>query len=133
MKHGGWSPDYVKRLFLKDKLTGWSGELHEEPHFEGEMGYIKNSLIHFKENKIEDMVKKTNIWSDIEAQLMYKAGHPKMNIVRFATAMFREAWLRIIKKAGFLDGPEGIIYNSYQVWSKFITYAKLWEIQIKNI
>jgi glycosyltransferase involved in cell wall biosynthesis len=132
MKYGGWSPDYVKRLFKRKKLSGWSGRLHEEPAFEGRIDYLENSLLHLKENNISDMVDKTNKWSDIEAKLMFEAGHPKMNVARFATAMFREAWMRLIIKRGFLDGVEGIIYNSYQVWSKFVTYAKLWEMQLET-
>ena len=129
MKHGGWWPDYVKRLFRSEKLNKWTGELHEEPQFEGDMGYLKSALIHVKENNLSEMMEKTNRWSEIEANLMYKAGHPKMNAVRFASAMFREFWLRMIKNCGFLDGSEGIIFSLYQVWSKFISYAKLWEIQ----
>src|SRR4030042_1537977 len=129
MKHGGWWPDHVKRLFRREKLNKWTGKLHEEPQFEGDMGYLKNALIHVKENNLSEMMEKTNRWSEIEANLMYKAGHPKMNAVRFASAMFREFWLRMIKNCGFLDGSEGIIFSLYQVWSKFISYAKLWEIQ----
>jgi glycosyltransferase involved in cell wall biosynthesis len=130
MKHGGWWPDYVKRLFRKDKLKKWTGDLHEEPKFEGEMGYLKSALIHIKENNLSEMMDKTNRWSEIEAELMYKAGHPKMNVIRFTSSMFREFWLRMIRNLGFLDGPEGIIYSLYQVWSRFISYAKLWEMQV---
>jgi len=46
--------------------------------------------------------------------------------------MFREFWLRMIKQMAFLDGSEGIIYAIYQVYSRFISYAKLWEMQIRK-
>ncbi len=78
------------------------------------------------------MVEKTNKWSEIEAKLMYDANHPRMNIIRFFTAMSREFWLRMIKYKAFLDGAEGTIYALYQVWSKFISYAKLWEMQVNG-
>jgi len=132
LKHGGWWPDYVKRLFLKRNLESWSGELHEEPHFDGNMGHLKNPLIHLKHDNLEEMVDKTNNWSEIEAKLMFEAGHPPMNILRFMTAMFREAWLRMVKHAAFLDGSVGIIYALYQVYSRFISYAKLWEMQVNK-
>lgn len=131
MKHGGWWPDYVKRLFLKSNFRMWTGELHEEPQFEGELGHLKNPLIHKKHDNLSDMVDKTNEWSEIEARLMYKAGHPQMNVARFLSAMFREFWLRMIRYRAFLDGGEGIIYALYQVYSRFISYAKLWEMQLK--
>lgn len=131
-KHGGQWPDYVKRLFLRSKFKGWEGELHEEPVFSGSLGHLKNSLIHHKDISISQMVEKTNEWSEIEAKLMFEAGHPKMNFIRFFTAGFREFWLRMIKQMAFLDGKEGVIYAIYQVYSRLISYAKLWEKQQKQ-
>ncbi|KKR85027.1 MAG: hypothetical protein UU32_C0042G0010, partial [Candidatus Woesebacteria bacterium GW2011_GWB1_41_10] len=48
---------------------------------------------------------------------------------RFFTAGLREFWLRMIKQMAFLDGKEGTIYAIYQVYSRLISYAKLWEKQ----
>jgi len=132
MKHGGWWPDYVKRLYKKDRLKGWYGELHEEPDFEGNLGYLINPLIHLKHDKLEEMVEKSNIWSDAEAQLLYKAKHPKMVWWRFFRIMVTELWYRLISLRGFLDGPEGIIYAFYQMWYRFMVYAKLWGIQLQT-
>ena len=131
-KHSGQYPDYVKRLFKRNNFNEWTGELHEEPDFKGELGHLKNSLIHKKYDNFSDMVTKTNEWSEIEAKLMYKANHPKMNIVRFFSAMTREFCLRMIKQMAFLDGVEGVIYAIYQVFSKSISYAKLWELQLRK-
>ena len=130
MKYGGWWPDYVKRLFVRKKLRGWTGELHEEPEFYGELVHLQNPLLHIKHDNLSDMVEKTNIWSEVEAKLMFEANHPKMNVSRFVSAMFREFWLRMIVQKAFLDGSKGIIYAMYQVYSRFISYAKLWELQI---
>lgn len=129
-KYGGQYPDYQKRLFLKRSLKKWIGKLHEEPEFSGELKHLKNPLIHYKNNSISDMVKKTNKWSEIEAEMMMKANHPKMNILRFFSAGLREFWLRFIKQLSFLDGVKGVIYGLYQVFSKLISYSKLWEKQI---
>ena len=128
--HGGQWPDYVKRLFLKSKFKKWTGELHEEPIFEGKMGHLNSPLIHSKHKNLEKMVEKTNEWSEIEAKLMFEANHPKMNVLRFVTAGAREFWLRMIKQLAFLDGVEGVIYGVYQVFSRLISYSKLWEMQI---
>ena len=132
MKYGGWWPDYVKRLFKKDKLKKWTGDLHEEPVYKGIMGHLENQLVHIKEDNLSDMVEKTNKWSEIEAKLMFDSNHPKMNLARFFSAIFREFWLRIVKNKAFLDGTEGMIFGIYQVYSRFISYAKLWEMQNIN-
>lgn len=130
-RHGGQWPDYQKRLFLKANLKGWSGDLHEEPIFDGHLDHLKNPLIHHKDINIHEMLEKTNRWSEIEGKLMYDAGHPQMNTLRFLSAGMREFFLRMIKQMSFLDGKEGIIYALYQVYSKLISYSKLWEMQQK--
>ena len=78
------------------------------------------------------MVDKTNEWSEIEAKLLYDSHHPKMNFFRFASAAFREFWYRGVEHLGFLDGKIGVIETMYQVYSRLITYAKLWELQIRH-
>lgn len=131
MRHGGWWPDYVKRLYKKSALRKWVGELHEEPVFEGNMGHLEEPMIHLKHDNLSEMVEKTNNWSEIEARLLLEAGHPPMSWWRFFRVIKTELLYRLIIKRGLLDGAEGIIYSIYQAWSKFVTYAKLWEIQKK--
>lgn len=131
MTHGGWWPDYVKRFFLMSSLSGWKGDLHEEPIFEGELGHLNNYMVHFKHDTLTEMVDKTNSWSEIEAKLLFEAGHPKMVWWRFFRIMVTELFYRLIIKMAFLDGPEGVIYAIYQSWSRFVTYSKLWEMQVK--
>lgn len=132
MKHCGLWPDYVLRLIKKDKLVHWQGELHEQPKVLGKISHLKESLIHKKHDNLADMVDKTNDWSEVEARLMFNAHHPSMNILRFVSAGTREFWLRMIVQSAFMDGTGGTIYGLYQVYSKLISYSKLWEMQIKN-
>lgn len=142
LKHGGFGGfDYVKRLFIKKRLKRWVGDLHEEPEFlhkgeitrgkEGEVGHLKGKFVHYKAQTLSEMVEKTNKWSQIEAGLMFQANHPQMNTLRFLSAMFREFWFRFVIKRAFMDGSVGIIHGLYQVYSRFISYAKLWEMQLE--
>ncbi|MFZ5932587.1 MAG: glycosyltransferase family 2 protein [Patescibacteria group bacterium] len=130
MHWGGWWPDYVVRLMKKDSLLGWEGELHEQPKVEGEIGKLREALTHTSHRSLTEMVDKTNEWSEIEAKLLYKAHHPKMTWWRFLSAGWREFSERGIKKLGFLDGTVGVIEIIYQSFSRMITYAKLWEMQL---
>jgi hypothetical protein len=131
-KYSGQYPDYQKRLFRKKYLKKWTGDVHEEPVFEGNLGYLKNPITHHKNMTLSQMVSKTNKWSEIEAKLMFEANHPQMNIFRFFSAALREFWLRFVVQVAFLDGKEGIIYSIYQIYSRLISYSKLWEMQLKN-
>lgn len=132
LKHGGWYPDYVIRLFDKKCLLKWENELHEQPKYNGVLGYLKNPIIHNKENSLAEMMVKTNKWSEVEAKLMYDSNHPPMSVGRFLSAIVREFYYRFVKNTAFLDGGEGIVMGIYQVYSRFISYAKLWEMQLKS-
>lgn len=132
-RYGNQWPDYIIRLFYRKNFKKWESELHEQPKYKGELKYLRNPLIHEKHNNISEMIGKTNKWSEVEAKLMYKAGHPKMNLIRFSTAIFREFFLRFVKQLSFLDGVEGVIYGIYQIYSRFISYAKLWEMQTNEV
>jgi len=130
MKHGGWWPDYVLRIMKKENLIKWEGELHEQPKIKGDVGKLNSPLIHNSHRSLSEMVEKTNKWSEIEAKLLFKANHPRMTWWRFFSVAFREFWYRGVLKLGFLDGTTGIIEVIYQMYSRMITYAKLWEMQI---
>jgi len=132
LKHGGWYPDYVIRLFKKDSLIKWNNDLHEQPEYVGRLEYLKNPIIHYKEKMLSEMLIKTNKRSETEAKLMFDANHPPMTVGRFLSAMFREFWYRFIRNLAFLDGGEGAIMGIYQVYSRFISYAKLWEMQLNK-
>ena len=132
-KHTGQWPDYVIRLFRKDKFNGWKGKVHEQAEFEGELGHLRNPMIHDKHETISEMVEKTNNWSNIEAKLLFDSNHPKMSWWRFIRIMVTELTKRLIVQKGYLDGASGVVYSLYQTWSRFVTYAKLWEMQSKNI
>lgn len=132
LKNGGQFPDYQKRLFKRSELKGWKGDLHEEPIYNGSIGHIQEPLLHIKHDNLSEMVQKTNKWSELEAKMLYSTGHPQMVWWRFIRIIMTELWIRLIKQGGVLDGVEGIIYGIYQSWSRFITYGKLWEMQIKN-
>jgi len=132
MHYGGAWPDYVKRLFLKKNLQRWQKELHEDPIFTGQMGELKEPLIHLTHRDLTNMVEKTSRWSKIEARLLYQAGHPPVTWWRFLRPMLTEFWQRGIKLQGLRDGVVGWIEVIFQVFSRFFTYARLWEMQNKS-
>jgi len=128
LKHGGWWPDYQIRLINKKFLVKWPRQIHSAPTIKGELGYLKNSLIHYFHGDLTSMVKKTVIFEDIESDLLYKAGK-KTTTKTFFRKYFAELYRRLIKNFGFLDGTIGIIESIYQAFSKTITYLFLYEKQ----
>ena len=132
MRFGGWFPDYQIRLFRKERLIKWQGKLHERPVFKGELGYLKNPMIHITHRDLSSMTKKSNQWSEIEAQLLFKANHPPVVWWRILRIMFSEFNSRFVKQQAWRDGVVGWIEGLFQIFNKFLIYAKLWELQRKK-
>lgn len=119
----------IERLFLKRALKGWRGPIHESPIIDGKVGELKNYLLHYAHQNLESMVKKTNQWSEIEAEMLFKCGHPKMCRWRFLRIMLTKFWQSYIGQGGWKIGTPGLIESIYQAFSYFIIYCKLWEKQ----
>jgi len=129
MNFGGWYPDYQIRLFKKENLKKWQGRLHERPIFKGTLGYLKQQMLHLTHRDLSSMVEKTILFSNVEAQLLYQAGHPPVVWWRILKVMIWEFFDRFGKKQAWRDGIVGWIEGLFQVFNKFLIYARLWEKQ----
>lgn len=121
--------DKIERLFKKEDLIYWYGEVHESPKIKGDKGEFKNELIHRSHNNLEEMLVNTNIWSDFEAQARFNTNHPPITWWRIFRMMTTSFWEYYIRQKGWSVGTVGLIESIYQSYSTFITYAKLWELQ----
>ncbi len=124
--------EYLERLFKRAKLKGWYGVLHESPKIEGDIGELDGFLLHYSHKDLSSMVTKTIEWSTIEANLRFEANHPKMTWWRFPRVMVNAFLNSYLKQGGWKAGVPGVIESTYQAFSMFITYAKLWELQRKT-
>ena len=121
----------IKRLFLKEKLVGWKGTIHESPVVDGGVEELGGYILHFTHRNLSQMLKKTIEWSEEEAKLKLAARHPKMSLWRFFRVMATTFIDYYIKQKGYKLGTVGLIESIYQSFSTFITYARLWEMQKK--
>lgn len=122
----------LERLFKKNALKGWYGKIHESPLVEGKIGVLDGYLLHYTHRDLSSMLDKTIEWSKIEADLRFKANHPKMTLWRFLRVMTTAFFDSYIRQGGWRVGIPGLIESIYQSYSIFITYARLWELQQKN-
>lgn len=122
----------LERLFKKENLKGWYGRIHESPEILGKIGVLEGYLLHYTHRNLSSMVEKTMEWSKIEAELRFKANHPKMSWWRFPRVMTTAFFNSYIKQEGYKVGAVGLIESMYQSFSIFVTYARLWELQKNN-
>lgn len=122
----------LERVFRKDSLKEWYGQLHESPRVEGAVGDFEGYLLHYTHRDLGAMLAKTIKWSRIEAELRFKSGHPRMSWWRFPRVMLSAFFDYYVRQSGWKVGTVGLIESIYQSFSIFITYARLWEMQQKK-
>lgn len=121
--------DNLERLFKTNALKEWYGDVHESPKVQGQIGQLQGNILHYTHRNISAMLEKTIDWSKTEALLRYKTNHPKMSWWRFPRVMITAFVNSYIMQGGWKVGTVGIIESTYQSFSMFITYARLWELQ----
>ncbi len=124
--------EWMLRLFRVAAFRGWEGELHETARVEGEVKRLEGELLHDTHRTLEEMVDKTNEWSETEAMLRLVAHHPPMTWWRMLRVTLTGFLHSYITLGGWRAGTVGWIESIYQGFSLFITYAKLWELQQKK-
>lgn len=129
VKYGPFWPDWVIRLLKKQDFLKWVGQVHEYPQFKGQLGYLKNPLLHLTHRDIDQIVKKSLEWSKIDARLRFEAGHPKMSALRFIRIFLSEVFNQGILRKGFFNGTIGVMDSILQVFSMYMTYVRLWQMQ----
>jgi len=132
VSYGPYKKDWVIRLFKKDKFETWVGEVHEYGKFKGGLGYTKNSLLHLTHRDLDHFLLKALDWSRIDANLRLEAGHPEMTKWRFIRILISQSYEELIKRKGFFGGTVGIIDSVLQIFSFYMTYVRLWEMQQKK-
>lgn len=129
VRYGGSYPDYVKRLYKRSDFGGYQGILHEEPIIKGQIGYLKNDLLHYTHRDLTSMLSKTIVWTDTEAQALFEANHPPVVWWRFPRMMLTKFFERFVKQQMWRDGIVGWISVIFEMFNTFIIYARLWEKQ----
>ena len=131
IKHSGWYPGRVVRLFNKNKARFSEHDVHEHLVIDGNTGELKNDLEHYTDPNIFHYFEKFNKYTTLAAN---ELGGKKRSVGVF-DLIVRPGFLffkMYILKRGFLDGFQGFILAVFSSLYVFTKYSKLWEIN-KNI
>lgn len=131
IKHGGWYPGRVARLFDKRQVTFNNNDVHEGLEFTGEAGILKNDLEHYTDLDIKHYYHKFNNYTSLAANELLKKGKSfRLNDLILRPFFF---FLKMyIIRLGFLDGIQGFILAIFSTNYVFTKYAKLWELNKKG-
>ena len=128
---GGWQDDWVERVFKKDSLQGWFGDVHESPKYSGQVLDLKTQLTHFTHRDTVSGLIKTASWTPVEALALFKAGTSPVTFFTLLRKGFMEFFRRAILKGGYKDGMEGIVESIIQGINRVLVYIQVWELQQK--
>lgn len=131
MKHSGWWPDRVVRLFRRGKAQFSDDLVHERIIVESRTGKLKEPIIHESLLTLEQILDTMNSYSSAGAEMMAEA-HQKSGL---AKAILHGLWTFLrtyIFRAGFLDGKEGFMLAVSNAEGTYYRYLKLMVINREN-
>ncbi len=127
IRHCGWYPGYVVRLFRKSSARFDGSRVHEKLECRGAVGRLRNDLLHYTDETLFHYLSKFNRYTSLAAEDLVTAGK-KFSLydllVRPPYLFFKMYVLRF----GFLDGMHGLVLCLLSSAYVFTKYAKLWEL-----
>jgi glycosyltransferase involved in cell wall biosynthesis len=131
LRHGGWWPDYVTRLFKRGAARFSDDRVHERLVHEGALTTFASPLLHDTYANLEEAFAKANQYSTLGAQQAFERGER----ASLSQAMGHGFWAffrTLILRRGFLDGGHGWLLATSNAQATFLRYAKLWLLGRKS-
>ena len=128
IRHGGWWPDYVLRLFRRNAGYFTESVVHERIVVQGEIGKLTSPLLHDAFVNLDEVLCKVNSYSTLGAEML----HQKEVQSSICKALFKGLWTFIRTywlKAAFLDGRQGLMLSISNAEGTYYKYVKLLELQ----
>lgn len=128
MRHGGWWPDYVLRLFRRDCGHFTDSIVHERVVVTGQIQRLCVPLQHDAFVDAGEVLHKVDNYSSLGAKMLHEKG-VRTSITK---AISKALWTFIRTwcfKAGFLDGRQGLMLAISNAEGTYYKHIKLLELQ----
>jgi len=128
IKHSGWYPGRVTRLFNKNKAYFSDSDVHEHLIVTGQTGQLKGDIEHYTDPSIHHYFEKFNNYTTLAAEELIKKGKD----FTLADILIRPLVIFIkmyFLKQGFLDGIQGFMLAVFSSAYVFTKYCKFWELK----
>jgi glycosyltransferase involved in cell wall biosynthesis len=127
IRHSGWNPDYVDRLFRKGTAHFSDDLVHERLIPQGQVAKLENPMLHFSFMNYSQVLQKVDRYSTASAEQAFAKGKTSSPL----KAILHGAWSFIktyIIRAGFLDGAQGFALAISNSQGTYYRYLKLWQL-----
>lgn len=127
IRHSGWHPDWVVRLYQTDVTRYTEDSVHErvEVPVKSTVVNLDGNLLHYTYRDLQHYLVKSAQYASLWAQQRESRGK-KASLTQgivHGTGCFLKMY---ILKAGFLDGKQGLLLALLSAHSTFAKYADLW-------
>jgi len=127
IRHGGWFPQHHIRLYRRG-AAGWEGSVHEKLVVKGRIANIRNPILHFSHDRVEDWVGKMARYTGVEAKMMFDAG-TRMSAPRMLAEPVAYAGYKYFVQQGWRDGMHGLALALLLGCYRMVRNIKLWDLQ----
>jgi glycosyltransferase involved in cell wall biosynthesis len=127
IRHSGWNPDYVDRLFQRGTARFSNDLVHERLIPSGAVVKLKNHMLHYSFMNYSQVLQKIDRYSSASAEQAFAKGKrssPLAAIGHGAWAFFRTYFIRL----GFLDGAQGFSLALANAQGSYYRYMKICEL-----
>ena len=127
IRHSGWYPDWIPRLFKRGAARFSDDLVHERLVFNTPAQRLTGKLMHYSYEDFETVLRKLDAYSTAGAQQRLAAGKSGS----FGKALARGGWAFVrtyVLRRGFLDGRAGFMiamFNAETVYYRFLKLARL--------
>ena len=128
IRHSGWSPDFVDRLFKRGTARFSDDLVHERLIPNGQVAKLENPMLHFSFMDFSQVLQKIDRYSTASAEQAFAKGrrsNPLKAILHGIWAFIRTYFIR----AGFLDGYQGLALALSNAEGSYYRYMKIWLLQ----
>ncbi len=131
MKHGGWWPDHVLRLFQRPHGQFTDDVVHERIIVNGTINNLKHHLKHDAFVDTSEVLHKINQYSSLGAEKLLSKGK-KTSFPLILIKTFWTFFRTYILKTAFLDGRQGFMLSVSNAEGTYYKYLKLLDLQSKT-
>jgi hypothetical protein len=125
MRHSGWFPDYVLRLFRRESARFSDDLVHERVICNGTVARLSRPLLHHPVLRLEDALSRMDRYSTASAAMLVASKRR----VSFFSGIGHGVWAFLrtyVLRGGFLDGREGFLLAVANAEGTYYRYMKAW-------
>ncbi len=111
---GGQYPDYTLRLYRRGKGHLPCQSVHEQAEVEGQVGYLKNPLVHLADTNFRHYISRWQHYVDLQKEEIEKEN---LGVFGFFDYLFIKplVWFfsTFFRHKGFMDGWQGFVFSFF--------------------